>query len=477
MFDSIEQHFKEVAPAADFCSLRLVSERRESVQVRQGVLQPVTTGRDAGAMITVLDQGGMGYAATSDLSKSGLKKAAEQAVAWAVRARGKSVVDFSKVVVPVPQGEYVSPVERPWSETPLTEKIDLLTAECVKLKSDDRIVDWNAYLVFTGTDQLYLTMDGGRVMQRFQYIVPGIGVTANEGSETVSRNFGGFDLGRQGGMEILDRIAFSEQSETLTKEVLELLTAPNCPTGRMDVLLDATQMYLQIHESIGHPLELDRILGDERNYAGTTFVTMDMLGSYQYGSELLNITFDPTISDQFATYAFDDDGVKAEKEYIIKKGILERALGGATSQARADQPGVANSRACSWNRQPIDRMANLNLETGESSFNDMVKSIENGVFMKRNNSWSIDDSRNKFQFGCEYGRVIRNGELAEIVKKPSYKGISATFWRNLKMVGDQDTFEVLGTPNCGKGEPNQAVRVGHATPAAVFADIDVFGGA
>jgi predicted Zn-dependent protease len=245
----------------------------------------------------------------------------------------------------------------------------------------------------------------------------------------------------------------------------------------MDLLLDATQMYLQIHESIGHPLELDRILGDERNYAGTSFVTMDMLGSYQYGSELLNITFDPTISEEFATYAFDDDGVKAEKQFIIRNGILERALGGATSQARAGLPGVANSRACSWNRQPIDRMANLNLEPGESSFEEMVKSIENGVYMKRNNSWSIDDSRNKFQFGCEYGRVIRNGELAEVVKKPNYKGISATFWRNLRMVGDRDTFKVLGTPNCGKGEPNQAVRVGHATPSAVFADVDVFGGA
>ncbi len=477
MFETVEQHFKEVAPAADFCSLRLVSELRESVQVRQGVLQPVSTGRDAGAMITVLDQGGMGYAATSDLSRNGLAQAVKQAMAWAERSRGKSVIDFTRVVVPVPQGEYVSPVERPWSEMPLTAKIDLLKAECEKLKTDDRIVDWSAYLVHTGTDQLYLTMDGGRVMQRFSFIVPGIGVTANEGSETVSRNFGGFDLGRQGGMEVLDRIEFTKQSETLTREVLELLTAPNCPSGTMDVLLESNQMYLQIHESIGHPLELDRILGDERNYAGTTFVTMDMLGSYQYGSELLNITFDPTISEEFATYAFDDDGVKAKKEYIIRNGILERALGGATSQARAGKPGVANSRACSWNRQPIDRMANLNLEPGDSTMDEMVGAIEAGVYMKRNNSWSIDDSRNKFQFGCEYGRVIKNGEFGEVVKKPNYKGISATFWRNLRMVGDRDTFEVLGTPNCGKGEPNQAVRVGHATPAAVFAGVDVFGGA
>jgi len=235
-------------------------------------------------------------------------------------------------------------------------------------------------------------------------------------------------------------------------------------------------MYLQIHESIGHPLELDRILGDERNYAGTSFVTLDMVGNYRYGSDLLNITFDPTIAEEFATYAWDDDGMKAEKEFIIRDGILKRTLGGATSQARTGLQGVANSRACSWNRAPIDRMANLNLETGESTFEEMVASIERGVLMRRNNSWSIDDSRNKFQFGCEYGRIIEDGELKQVVKKPGYNGISATFWRSLKMVGDSDTRQVLGTPYCGKGEPNQAVRVGHASPACVFADVDVFGG-
>jgi predicted Zn-dependent protease len=244
----------------------------------------------------------------------------------------------------------------------------------------------------------------------------------------------------------------------------------------MDVVLDPDQMILQIHESIGHPLELDRILGDERNYAGTSFVTPEMIGSYRYGSDLLNITYDPSRAEQFATFGYDDDGQPAVREYIIRNGILVRTLGGVTSRARAGLPGVSNARASSWNRPPIDRMANLNLEPGDATLEQMIGGVENGVYMRTNRSWSIDDSRNKFQFGCEWGRRIENGKLTHVVKNPNYRGISATFWRSLKMVGSNSNFEVMGTPNCGKGEPNQVIRVGHASPACLFSDVDVFGG-
>ncbi|MGD8931769.1 MAG: TldD/PmbA family protein, partial [Chromatiales bacterium] len=236
------------------------------------------------------------------------------------------------------------------------------------------------------------------------------------------------------------------------------------------------QMVLQIHESIGHPLELDRILGDERNYAGTSFVTLEMFGSYRYGSELLNVTYDPSRPEQLASYGFDDEGTPAERRYLIRKGILERPLGGAGSQARTGLPGVANARACSWNRPPIDRMANLNLEPDSSSLEQLIGSIERGILMEANRSWSIDDSRNKFQFGCELGRLIEQGELKGLVRNPNYRGISAGFWRNLAMVGDADTLQVGGTPNCGKGEPNQVIQVGHASPACVFRNVEVFGG-
>ena len=235
-------------------------------------------------------------------------------------------------------------------------------------------------------------------------------------------------------------------------------------------------MMLQVHESIGHPLELDRILGDERNFAGTSFVTLDMFGAYRYGSDLLNVTHDPTRAHQYASYGWDDDGLRAEKQFLIRNGILERPLGGSVSQARAGIAGVANTRASSWNRAPIDRMANLNIEPGTSSLDALIAGVKLGVMMRTNVSWSIDDSRNKFQFGCEWGRVIRQGKLAEVVKNPNYRGISATFWRSLSGVGDESTYEVMGTPFCGKGEPSQVIRVGHASPACRFSNVEVFGG-
>jgi predicted Zn-dependent protease len=234
---------------------------------------------------------------------------------------------------------------------------------------------------------------------------------------------------------------------------------------------------LQIHESIGHPLELDRILGDERNYAGRSFVTLDMFGSYRYGSDLLDVTFDPTRAGELASYAFDDEGQPARREDIIRKGILLRPLGGLVSQVRAGMEGVANARASSWNRPPIDRMANLNLEPGTSTLAEMIGGVERGVYMKTNCSWSIDDSRNKFQFGCEWAQRIEDGRLTTVVKNPNYRGVSATFWRSLGKKGSPETADVLGSPYCGKGEPNQGIAVGHASPTCLFAGVDVFGGA
>ena len=308
-------------------------------------------------------------------------------------------------------------------------------------------------------------------------MMPGLSVTAHDDGVTQTRSLNGYrGICQQGGVEVLARFGFADAGRRVAEEALELLTAPNCPSGTMDVLLAPDQMILQIHESIGHPLELDRILGDERNFAGTSFVTPDMFGSYRYGSDLLNITFDPTRPEELASYAYDDEGTRAEKVFLIRKGILERPLGGAISQSRANLPGVANARADNWNRPPIDRMANLNLEPGDASFDELVGSIDRGVLMETNCSWSIDDSRNKFQFGCERARVIDNGKVGHVVKNPNYRGISAEFWRSLARVGNADTMQVLGTPYCGKGEPSQVIRVGHASPACVFTSVDVFGG-
>jgi predicted Zn-dependent protease len=473
----IRDLFKALAPAVDFCSLRVVEEASEQMTVRQNVLQPLAAGIERGAMVTVVHRGGCGYAATSDFTRSGLQDAIARAQTWAEASAGRSVVDYARIDFPRPQGRYAGPAttHKAWSRK---ELLDLLMQESGACAIDARIVDWQASLWMVESSQWYFTADGGEAEQRFHYLIPNLATTASHRADTQTRSLGGQYNGycRQGGLEILEQAGFYGAGRRVAQEALDLLAAPNCPSGRMDLLLMPEQMMLQIHESIGHPLELDRILGDERNFAGTSFVTLGMFGSYQYGSPLLNVTSDPTRPEQFASYQWDDDGTPAERAYVIRAGLLERPLGGVISQARAGMAGVANSRAASWNRAPIDRMANLNIEPGESTLDEMIRSVERGVLMNTNVSWSIDDSRNKFQFGCEYGRRIEDGELKGIVKNPNYRGVSATFWRSLKAVGDRSTFEVMGTPYCGKGEPSQIVRVGHASPACLFENVDVFGG-
>ncbi len=461
---------------ADFWSLRFVDEATDSYMVRKNVALPLSTSLDSGVMASVYVNGGYGYAASGDTSPDGLRRVLARAREWAVATAPRAIADSRALPRPAPRGVYASPSS---SGATLTRRewFDLLLEESRSAGDDPRIVDWESSVDIVHSTQRLVTSGGGDVVQRYRFLMPAASVTAHADGDTVVRTLNGYrGICQQGGEEILARFGFAGSMRRIVDEALELLAAPDCPSGTMDVLLAPDQMILQIHESIGHPLELDRILGDERNFAGTSFVTADMFGSYRYGSELLNVTFDPTRGEQLASYAYDDEGTAAQKMHLIRAGILERPLGGAISQQRAGMPGVANARACSWNRPPIDRMANLNIEPGTSSFDDMVGSIEHGVYMQTNCSWSIDDSRNKFQFGCERGRMIRDGKLAEVIKRPNYRGISANFWRNLTHVGDASTLEVLGTPHCGKGEPSQVIRVGHASPACVFASVDVFGG-
>jgi len=462
---------------ADFWSLRVVDEHIEDHEVRNDVVQPLQAVHERGAMLTAWSGAGAGYAATADLSAAGLQRALDIATARAQACAAFSLIDHREIARPSGSGSYASP----GADAPLLtrrEWLERLSHECAAAKLDERIVERVACMHVAHADQLYLTSDGVRVEQRFRFLMPRLSVAAHADGDTQTRTLGGnYGTLAQGGLEILARYGFDGAGARVADEALQLLAAPNCPSGPRDLLLMPDQMMLQIHESIGHPLELDRILGDERNFAGWSFVKPEMFGSYQYGSGLLNVTFDPELREEAASYAFDDDGSAATKQYLIRNGVLERPLGGALSQQRAGLPGVANSRASNWNRPPIDRMANLNIEPGTSTLDAMIANIENGILMSSNTSWSIDDHRNKFQFGCEYGRLIENGKLTQVVKRPNYRGISASFWRSLSAVGDAGTREVFGTPMCGKGEPAQVIRVGHASPACVFSDVDVFGGA
>ncbi|WP_060544932.1 TldD/PmbA family protein [Pseudomonas sp. NBRC 111136] len=478
MFDSsalLRQHFAALRSTAELFSLRHVKQSHQALSVRRNVAEPPFFSQDEGAMLTVRVNGVEAYAATADLSQAGLQRALEQAEALARQIARHSLLDLREHAVTSARHDHVSPnFDQPVPS--LADCLGLLAAESASVPKDSRLVDWQASLGLSLVEQTYLNSAGAELRHAQRFLFPGLGVTASDGQDSQSRSLGRDNFGQQGGFEIIERCGLVGAASRVAGEALQLLQAPNTPSGPRDLLLMPDQMMLQIHESIGHPLEMDRILGDERNYAGTSFVKASDFGHLQYGSSLLNVTFDPTIGEELASYSHDDDGTPASKAFLIRDGLLLRPLGGALSQFRSGLDGVANSRACCWNRAPIDRMANLNIEPGEQSLPQLIQGIEHGILMRTNRSWSIDDARNKFQFGCEWGQLIENGELKGIVKNPNYRGISAQFWRNLSAVGDHSTFQVLGTPNCGKGEPNQVVRVGHASPACVFRQIDVFGG-
>lgn len=478
---SIEQAFKTIARDNPVCTLRLVERRLKMYRARRGVQEPVFNEQSVGCMVSVNEHGGSGYAATADLSPANLARAAADARERARVCAAHALFDASRLPavtaresIDLCAAEDLPSVEDCVSLT--REASDNLRAAIKRRDTAGRVVDWSASVELLESSTLLLTSTGGRIAQRYFYLSPGMSVVANDGAQTQQRSHNGGHHARQGGLGQFHSEGFFDQTERLVDEALALLDAPECPENTADLLLMPGQMALQIHESIGHPLELDRILGDERNYAGGSFVSPDMFGSYRYGSERLNVRFEPDRTSEVACFRFDDEGTEAVPQYLIKDGILVAAIGSAASQIRAGVPAAASARALEWNRAPIDRMGNINLLPGASGLDEMVGSIERGILMDTNRSWSIDQQRNKFQFGCEYGQIIEHGELKGLVRNPGYRGRSASFWRSLDKVGDGTTQSMLGTLYCGKGEPNQLVHVGHASPACVFRNVEIFGG-
>ncbi len=328
----IARRFRAVAPSCESWTLRLVRGASQGVVVRNDVLEPLRTLRDLGAMVSVADGDGMGYAATCDLSAAGLQAASARAQVWARMSAGRCATRALPATGSV--GTFRSRTAEPWGSRGLPDIVAQLQGLCARLKRGPEIVDRVAALE-QGESETHITSSaGGEIAQHFSFIQPFLSATASRANESQTRTFGR-ETARQGGFEQLRDLGFDEAAERIADEARALLAAADCPTGTMDVVLMPSQMTLQVHESIGHPLELDRILGDERNYAGTSFVTQDMFGAYRYGSPLLNVTFDPARESELASYAFDDEGTPATRAFLIKEGVLLRGLGGALSQSRS----------------------------------------------------------------------------------------------------------------------------------------------
>lgn len=464
--------------SVDWIGLRQVTETTTTHHVRDQ--RPQSHGRSIsqGVMVEVLVNGQFGYGATNRLDPSRIQAAAATAYQQAQAAAEWAVHRFSANARPPASGRYQSSILRPYDLLSTADLHHLLVQICQQLHVSDQVVKTSALAQLIETEQQFVSSNGSDVQQKFFRIGTDYEATAQAGTVVQRRSDNGiFARCYQAGAEVLEPGQVLSRARQIGEQCLELLEAAECPDTTTTLVLAPDQMMLQIHESIGHPLELDRILGDERNYAGSSFVKLSDFGTLVYGSPLMNVTFDPTVVGEFASYAYDDAGLPARREYLIQAGILQRGLGSLESQARAQVPGVANARASSWNRPAIDRMANLNLEPGQTSFPQMISEIESGIYMESNRSWSIDDYRNKFQFGCEYARLIENGQLTKTLRNPNYRGITNPFWRSLIAVGDAATLGMYGTPYCGKGEPNQAIWVGHASPTCAFANVEVFGGA
>ncbi|MEL6813334.1 MAG: TldD/PmbA family protein [Cyanobacteria bacterium J06598_3] len=494
MIGHLTATLEQIDIPADWIGIRATKEISSWRAMRDARPQQNERGLSQGAMVEVLANGQFGYSATNQLTPEALQTAAHRAYKQALSTSRWAIHQFTQAVRPVVKGEYISPYQQAFSGLSVKDINDLLRQLCDRLKVSEQIVRTSAVARTHEVESWYVSSNGAEVYQKLMMIESHLGAIAQAPGVTQSRTNNGYLAhSYQGGWEWLsDTSSLGQRAADIGEQAVALLSAPNCPDTATTLVLAPDQMMLQLHESVGHPLELDRILGDERNYAGGSFVQPQDFGELVYGSPLMNVTFDATATGELASYRFDDTGMPAQKQYLIRNGVLERGLGGLESQARLNGarldgpeshglgknvPGVACTRACSWNRPAIDRMANINLEPGDTDLKSLIGNVANGVYMESNRSWSIDDQRNKFQFGCEYGRKIENGQLTTLLKNPNYRATTPQFWQSLKQVGNGETLETYGTPYCGKGEPNQLIRVGHASPVCAFENIEVFGGA
>lgn len=328
---------------------------------------------------------------------------------------------------------------------------------------------------FARESKLFASSEGSYVEQELVESGAGIEVTALGDGELQTRSYPN-SFGRQqekGGYECVLRQNLTENGERIAHETLALLGAPQCPSVRTTLILDSSQLALQVHESCGHPVELDRVLGDEASFAGTSFLTLDKLGSYRYGSPQVTIVADATVPGGLGTFGFDDEGVIAQRSTIIQNGILSGYLMSRETASQLGLPSNGAMRADGWNRIPIIRMTNINLSPGEWHFDDLISDTDDGIYMAVNKSWSIDDRRLNFQFGTQLAYEIKNGKLGRLLKNANYSGITPEFWGSCDAVCGPDDWRMWGLPNCGKGQPGQVAHVGHGAAPARFRNVQV----
>ena len=460
---------------ASYADARVVETRREHLAVRTGRVEGVEHGESLGIGIRVITDGAWGFAATADLSPDGVRSAAREAVALA-RA---SATTAREPVRLAPVGVYTDTWTGPCEIDPfgvsVEDKLTLMLAADEAMRAEKAVRVSAANMDFLHVRKVFGSSEGSLIEQAYTESQAGIVAYAIGDGEMLPRsypnNLGGQAV--QGGWEAIVALDLGGNAPRVGEQAAALLSAAPCPAETTTVIIDGSQVALQVHESVGHPTELDRVLGDEAAFAGTSFVGIADLGTLRYGSEHVTVTADATIPGSLGSFGYDDEGVPAQRDYLVRDGLL---VGFQSSRESAPTIGRTSNgcmRADGWNRQPLVRMTTISLEPGAWSFDDLVADTEHGIYFETNNSWSIDDRRLNFQFACEVGWEIENGTLGKMIKNPNYTGITPRFWGGCDAVCSADHWQVWGIPNCGKGEPMQVAHVAHGAAPARFRNVQV----
>ena len=464
-------------PGVSYADARAIEIRDREISTKNGKVGHISGNESVGIGIRVLAEGCWGFAGTDDLTQSGIEAAAGLACQIAraglrARKQGVSLVPEEKY-----EATWISPFRIDPFSISIDEQLGALLAIDSELRHTPGISLAETSMLFERRRQVFVSTLGSVIDQTRYTAGAGCSALSYKDGEIQRRSypnsFGGqYQLK---GYELVEDLRLLENAPRIAEEAVALHGADQCPEGEFDLILDSSQLGLQIHESIGHPIELDRVLGSEANYAGMSFLTLDQLGRLRYGSGIVNVVCDarPAHGPGLGTFTFDDEGVPAQSTDIIRDGLF---VGYMTSRETAARAGQSHSNGCmradGWARLPLIRMTNVSLEPGKQSL-DEVFAADHAVYMETNRSWSIDDKRYNFQFGCEIGWEIRNGERVRMLKNPSYSGISTEFWDSCAAIAGPEHWTLWGTPNCGKGQPEQVMGTGHGASPARFRNIKI----
>jgi TldD protein len=463
---------------ATYADIRIVRTERESIQLKNGTVGALSLGEEHGFGVRVIADGAWGFASSSILTPAEVDRVAALAVQIA-RASARVVRSPVNLGPPLQErGTYHTPVERDPFAVSLEEKLALLSAADENMRRVQGIMVAESTFQALRTHKTFASSEGSDLEQELTEVGCGIVATAvdPEAGEVQTRSYPN-SIGEHWGGTGFELVTASDlpgNAERIAEEAVALLSAKPCPSGTMTVVIDSQQMALQVHESCGHATELDRAMGMEASFAGTSFLTTDRLGSFRYGSEAVNITADGTTPGGLGTFGWDDEGVPAQRSPLIQNGLFVGYLMDRETAASIGRTSNATSRADGWNRIPMIRMANVNLEPGSGgTLDDLIGGVDDGIYFGTNRSWSIDDKRLNFQFGTEIAYEIKGGKLGALLKNATYTGITYEFWNACEAVGGPASWRLWGTPNCGKGEPMQIAHVGHGAAPARFRNVRV----